>query len=588
MVETKEAIMFFRTTTSKENSYLQLVQAYRNEENKPTHRVVANLGNISHLDEQKRKKLAKSFIHAIGLKAIVSLDEIRTKQTYDYGDILPVIGIWHKLKLFDIIRESISERVDIPVDWITLILVANRFCDPQSKLGAYHWMDRSLFGLLGELFPNKKEEEKLHMFYRSLDYLVSAKESIEERLYYQLKTKQGLEVSLVFYDVTSSYFEGTDAQIGEYGYSRDHRPDRTQIVIGLVCDRHGIPFAHYVFRGNTQDKATVKGIISSLKERFNIKECIFVADRGMVTKVNLEHVINNGFNYIAGLKKHRSPLIRELIKHVNDEQIKEIKLDDIEDKKLKKTLPPNVRFIVCLNKDIAEKTFDNRQKRISKLKSFIESQKLSGQLAEITETKTKIDLFIKEQSLKRYYKTKVEKEEGIYKLIIKEDKVALDLENKLDGRFFIQTEDEGLAKEEIVFSYKHLQKVEHAFRVIKNNIDLRPIYVRLEDRIRGHVFICFLAYLVEALLEKYINQELSESVEEIKKQMNGIKILPFDFNDLGTRQEETFYLVSHISQAVRKIYSEFGVINAANPSRLRFKYEKKRSSHNLMVQLSLF
>lgn len=218
------------------------------------------------------------------------LDDLTPRESYDYGDVLPVVAIWQQLRLSEIINRCISNRVKIDVAKATLIMVANKFVDPQSKLGAWLWYDRSVFRFSQE-FKHLPPKDKglLHTLYRTLDYLTDSKEAIEKELYYQLQC-YGLETELVLYDLTSSYFEGEEAELAVPGYSRDHRPDRPQIVIGLITSKQGIPFAHYVFRGDTPAKNTVKDVVEDFKGRFGLTHCIFVGDRGLVTRINLDSI----------------------------------------------------------------------------------------------------------------------------------------------------------------------------------------------------------------------------------------------------------------------------------------------------------
>ena len=137
--------MFFRRVKSKDDQYLQLVESYRNERGVPSHRVRANLGNISSLQESELEKLCESFLRSLGAERVAFLDDLDPEQALDYGDVLPVLALWHRLRLDQIIRSALSAKIKIDVAKVALVLAANKFVDPQSKLGAYRWYDRSLF-----------------------------------------------------------------------------------------------------------------------------------------------------------------------------------------------------------------------------------------------------------------------------------------------------------------------------------------------------------------------------------------------------------------------------------------------------------
>ena len=244
----------FRTSTSNDNTYLQFVTSYRNEKGQPATRVLAGLGNITKMSEEQIERFTASYIRATGMEKRFGRVDFEAGKGYHYGSILPVIALWHQLGLEQIIDYAVSAKVAISVSRIALIQTANRFSEPGSKLACFRWYYRSLFSQMKNFvnFP-EDEDEELHTYYRALDYLCEAKEDIEKQLYYRL-LGYGLDNSLILYDITSTYFEGEQAEIGKQGFSRDRRGDLDQIVVGLVMSRDGIPIAHHVFEGNRLDK----------------------------------------------------------------------------------------------------------------------------------------------------------------------------------------------------------------------------------------------------------------------------------------------------------------------------------------------
>ncbi|MCK4448344.1 MAG: hypothetical protein KAW56_14840 [Candidatus Marinimicrobia bacterium] len=198
------------------------------------------------MSEDEIEKLTKSFIRVLGVEEKFKVNNFTVGKAYHYGTCLPAIAFWYQLGLDRIIDEALPLRVKIPVSHISLIQVANRFSDQGSKLACHRWYERSMFSQLKSIvhFPDT-EGERLHYYYRSLDYLCSLKDEIERSLYYRLKC-YNLNNSLVLYDITSVYFEGNEVSIAEKGLTRDHRPDADQIVIGLVMSRDGIPRIVYL------------------------------------------------------------------------------------------------------------------------------------------------------------------------------------------------------------------------------------------------------------------------------------------------------------------------------------------------------
>ena len=587
--------MYFKIASSKDNKYLQLVESYRNEEGKPRQRLLANLCNISKYSDEEILKLCQSFLKTLGVDKIVFLDDLAAQESYDYGDVLPVVAIWQQLRLGEILDHCVSNRVKIDVAKAALIMVANKFVDPQSKLGAWLWYDRSVFKF-SEEFKHLPAKDKglLQSLYRTLDYLTDSKNEIEKELYFQLQC-YGLETELVLYDITSSYFEGEDAEIGAYGYSRDHRPDRPQIVIGVVTSKEGIPFAHYVFEGNKVDKTTVKEVVDDLKERFGITHCIFVGDRGMVTRINLETIKDHEYDYIMGIRRHNSRIVRELLPFIKEkptDEILEIRQEQLKDKKLIKNFTTKTRFVIGFNEFVQQKVRKTRESKFSQFKAFLEELAVEGELDVVSKNMSKINAYLKQKKLKRYYCVSLQQKDDSdqFCLVLDEKSDIIEEEKLIDGHFFIQTEvkEQTLTGKEVISSYKSLQKVERIFKVLKNNIELRPIYVRKDRRIKGHVFICFLTYLIECILERTLNEHLSEyTLERMKTELARIKLVPVKLSNRITSKKNMLYFITGGNNDIQKFYSALKIINFRHPENLYFK-NNRECTGNFSDQLSLF
>ena len=587
--------MYFKIASSKDNKYLQLVESYRNEEGKPRQRLLANLCNISKCSDEEILKLCQSFLKTLGVDKIVFLDDLAAQESYDYGDVLPVVAIWQQLRLGEILDHCVSNRVKIDVAKAALIMVANKFVDPQSKLGAWLWYDRSVFKF-SEEFKHLPAKDKglLQSLYRTLDYLTDSKNEIEKELYFQLQC-YGLETELVLYDITSSYFEGEDAEIGAYGYSHDHRPDRPQIVIGVVTSKEGIPFAHYVFEGNKVDKTTVKEVVDDLKERFGITHCIFVGDRGMVTRINLETIKDHEYDYIMGIRRHNSRIVRELLPFIKEkptDEILEIRQEQLKDKKLIKNFTTKTRFVIGFNEFVQQKVRKTRENKFSQFKAFLEELAVEGDLDIVSKNMSKVNVYLKQKKLKRYYCVSLQQKDDSdqFCLVLDEKSDIIEEEKLIDGHFFIQTEvkEQTLTGKEVISSYKSLQKVERIFKVLKNNIELRPIYVRKDRRIKGHVFICFLTYLIECILERTLNEHLSEyTLERMKTELARIKLVPVKLSNRITSKKNMLYFITGGNNDIQKFYSALKIINFRHPENLYLKIYRECTG-NFSNQLSLF
>jgi transposase len=602
----------FRRTTSKGNTYLQLVASYRNENKQPATRVLANLGNISTLSEQQIERLTLSFIKAVGMEDKFQLNNFTAGKGYHYGSCLPVMALWQQLNLTDIINNALTEKVKIDVAQISLIQTANRFSDPGSKLACYRWYENSLFSQMNNFvnFPDE-EQEKLHTYYRSLDYLCSIKADIEQQLYHHFHSYRQ-DNSLILYDLTSVYFEGEQAELAVPGYSRDHRPDADQIVVGVVINGEGIPIAHHIFKGNTVDKTTVADTVADLERRFSIKNVIFVGDRGLLTSSNIDAVKSHGCNYIMGMQRRNRRIIIYLLEKIcyteqelaSDEIIiKEASYCDLSNK-LQQDYDPNVRFIICYNKQIAEQNKQRRQKNLTKFSQLLKQINQQGSLQQIKESHHKLKSFLSRYKMTKFYQLDIEPlssaDEEQYQLKLTQNDAAISCEENLDGKFFIQTEVSGgqLDRQQVLTSYKSLQKVERAFRVVKDELDIRPVYVRKESRIRGHVMICYLSLLMEILIEKKLDELFPELIDsEHKKQLvrkskrteneghtmatlmeelDTIRLVPLYIN--GT--DKPRYISTSFGNSMKKFFTSLGIVNASDPQYLRFQNPKQTRDKN--------
>jgi transposase len=196
-------------------------------------------------------------------------------------------------------------RIKIDVAKYVEMMVINRCAEPLSKLGATRWVGRTCYAAMKGYSDLPLDVE---YFYRSMDYLLRIKDELERALYDRLRTLFSVNVRLTFYDITSTFFYTDNCPIGKKGWSRDKRPDKEQIVIGVVTSYEGYPIKHYVFEGNTKDETTVIEVVKALKKEYNIEETTFVGDRGMITKLNVATIEREGFGYIMGVKHRQSEM----------------------------------------------------------------------------------------------------------------------------------------------------------------------------------------------------------------------------------------------------------------------------------------
>jgi transposase len=381
-------------------------------------------------------------------------------------------------------------------------MVANRLLDPASKR-------RTITEWLSSVaLPPSVNPPSLDQCYRAVDTVSHAKEATEAHLYSQLCNLTNLDLRLVCYDITSSYFE--TVAVGEkrfsslaFGYSRDHRSDRPQIVIGLLVTGDGIPIAHHVFSGNTSDVSTLPGVMEDLQTRFGVGRIALVADRGLISEDNLDEVAARGFEHVLATRLH------------HDDEVAAV-LEQAISKDSDWTAVPEARCF-C-----AEITHNNRRFVVvfSPVRYFrdrarhailcakvedgliaLEARVRAGRLSDPAKIGAAADRILRDSGVSRCFKITVRRDSFSWDF---DEKARRYDEELLCGRYVIST---SLDKDEVpaaqVVRYdRSLLNVEHRFRVLKDFLELRPIFHWTEDRVRGHVALCVLAATIEAVMVK--------------------------------------------------------------------------------------
>ena len=509
--------------------YVKIVENYWYK-GQSRQRVVANLGNLEKFKNKELENLIKGLAR-ICEREDLNVENLKTKKSPRYADILVARHLWKELGLDKLIDGYMRHtEAEMPVELISFLMVANRLIKPKSKLATCSWYKEKVY--LPEL---ENTNFAPHDFYRSMDYLEEMKEDIEKDLYYEICDLFTLELNLVFYDTTSSYFEGKGPPLAKHGKSKDHRPDKHQIVIGLLVTDEGIPIAHKVFEGDKPDKATVIETINDLKKRFSLKRVIFVADRGMVSQANLDYIEEQSFSYIVTLKKRRLNEAKKAIeatfadleeKRKKYEEEKKNKSEEEEEKLLfsEYKADDGPRYLVCLNpekrkddKIYREKRIKKGEKNLEKIKRSIES----GQLKD-RETILKKATLALDKTNRKYFSYSSPKNGLFSYSLIKE---VLQEEKRLDGIFIIKSTAYDLSPQQLIRQYKNLTGVEKAFKEIKDFLRLRPIRHHEDNRVRAHVFICVLSYLLEKILEKKMRQtHLMITAREALDRLDDIRV----------------------------------------------------------------
>ena len=297
----------------REYQYLLISESYRDAKGRSTTRDVAKLGNLDVFSKQAVSSLVDGLIRLFDLEEVGRTEQIEILSSLEHGSIIFWKALWERLGIGAMIQAQMptcDSRITLKVAKYVEMMVINRCVAPRSKLATSRWVDTTCYAAMQGY---RDLPRKVEYFYRSMDYLLKAKEPIEAAIYKQLQNLFSINVRLTFHDITSSFFHHDGCSLGARGHSRDHRSDLEQVVIGVVTSFEGYPIKHYVFEGNTKDESTVAEVVARLKQEYRIEETTFVGDRGMISKLNLRKISDEGFDYIMGVKHRQDEMMPMLL-----------------------------------------------------------------------------------------------------------------------------------------------------------------------------------------------------------------------------------------------------------------------------------
>ena len=461
-----------RKRDGSERRYLQLVENYR-AEGRARQRVVANLGRLDRLRGGELDRLVASLSRYAERTRVVDLaEELKAEWAREWGiplvceRLLSELGVEAELE-----RALAGRRIRAPLAGAVLALVSNRISEPASKLGCDRWLERARHARFAGL--------ELHHLYRACDLLCELKDELELTLWDRRRTLLEQELELVFFDTTATSFEGERlAGWARLGHSKDRRPDRLQLVVGILSTRQGIPIAHRVFPGNGSDVAAFLEAIGELKQRFQVKRVVVVSDRGTVSKRTLEALQAAGFDSIVGVRLRKLKAARAVL--ARSGRYREV----ASNLRVKQVVHEGVRSIVCHNPEAAAE--DARER--AEIVAHLEQELAKGQAR-----------LVASRGYRRYLTVAPDA------LAIDKKKIADDA--RYDGKWVLRTSTE-LPADEVALAYKSLWQAERLFRTCKGPLSWRPVYLWTEKRVRGHLVACFLALVCEAeLFHRLASQE---------------------------------------------------------------------------------
>ena len=495
--------------SKNEHLYWELVESFRTERG-PRQRVVAYLGDISQSECQELKREAEDkkgywqsrLFDAEGEPEWGEVDtkRVRVGRVRDFGGYWLGLHMLDKLELNSFLEQTLPHgREDIDWSIMSLALVLWRLCEPSSELYMVeHLYEKSP---LADLLGISEEKMNDHRLYRSLDKLLPHKAALEKHLKERLGELFHLEYDLLLYDVTSTYFEGeaADNRQAKRGYSRDHRPDCKQVCIALVVSREGLPLGYEVFDGNRHDVTTVEDIVTKIESQYGRSERIWVMDRGMISDDNLEFLQSKKRRYIIGTPKSQLKNFEQELLSQDWEQIR----DGLEVKACRSPEGEET-FVLCRSKErgLKEKAIHERfEKRIDKgLEKIAESCRKRKQKVGSIERRVGRLLGANTRAAGLF---KVEVKEGKdSKVEIAWQKVEIwrQWAELSEGYYMLRTNIKDWKAGDLWEAYIQLTQAETAFRIHKSDLKLRPIWHQKEDRVKAHILVCFLAYVLWKML----------------------------------------------------------------------------------------
>lgn len=543
--------MYIRTTQRQNRDgstirYLQLAESvWDPEKQRSQTRIVYNLGRQEELDIEAMRRLAKSILRIACPDDLARLEAeaealgqpIQINWAKEYGGLYLLRALWDRLGLGEEILRAASDRPTAPLlAEAAFLLVANRALAPDSKLGLYdRWLE--------EIFWPGAEGIELHHLYLALDRLAEEKERIEEAVFFRVADLLSLDVDLLFYDTTSVHFEtetedSGDEGLRKWGHSKDHRPDAPQVVVGLAVTRDGLPVKSWVFPGNTADVSTIETVKKDLAG-WRLNRVVYVADGGCLSEDNLQTLARGGSGYIVGVPLRKSKEAAQVLARpgrfrtvADNLQVKEVQVPSEAEAPV---ATRRRRYIVCFNPKEAERQRLHR----AEILELLEAELKAMDARPDAHPRAACTLM----SSRRF---------GPYLKQLKSGRLRIDQarvrrEEKLDGKWLLVTNDVTLSPEDTALGYKQLLRVEESFRRLKHGIDIRPMYHRDEDRIRGHVFACILALLLERVAERDTGQTWSH----IRQHFFRLKMVAYEGS--GGRVVQTTELTHEQRKALKTL-----------------------------------
>ena len=528
----------------EEYGYWSLVESVRTARG-PRQRVVASIGKLPGLDkeerigweeigriltgkEQQQDSLFEKIAEAPSW-AMVNINRVSVERLRSFGDIYLALLLWQRLGFAEFCKEQMSEgREAIPWSVMACILSVARFCAPSSELQiAESWYDKTALDDLLGVPTDRINDDRL---YRSLDVLLPHKDALCKHLQDRYGELFGETFDFLFYDITSTYFEGTALgnPQAKRGYSRDSRPDCPQVCIGLVTSKEGLPVAFEVFDGNRTDVTTTEEMVMIMESKYGKANRIWVMDRGMVSEENIEFMQERGARYLIGTPKS---MLRKFEAELLAKDWEEVH-PGVEVKKCASPEGKDETFVLCRSEGRKKKETAILNRFVIRLETGLNKLKEQADLGKLRDSKKaerRIGRLLERNSRAGSLFDVIVTETGAGKdtrlsiqITKNEDRYQWALQS--GGNYILRTNWKEADPKIIWKRYIQLTEVEDAFRTEKHDLGMRPIYHRKQDRTQAHILVCFLSLAMWRTLQQWMKtsglgtapRKLIEEMREVR------------------------------------------------------------------------
>ena len=562
--------MFLKITRSGPRQYLQLVEAFRDDAGKAKHRTLVTLGRLDQLTESLDSVIS-GLLKVTGRPDFLNAPspDVEFESARALGNVWALNELWDSLGFGELRRVFKKTRHSIDIEALIRVMVFNRLCDPESKLGVLRWLDTVAM-------PGVEMESITHQhLLRSMDALVDHQTEVDAVVANLLRPLIDQELSVVFYDMTSIRTEGTSDQEGDvrrFGMAKEGLIAR-QVMLGVVQTGDGLPIYHEVFAGNTAESPTLLPTLKTVLERFpSIRRVVLVADRGLLSLDNLEALseirLESGepLEFVLAVPGRRYSEFAELLDTFQAQCV------DAEQEIVAELPWRGLRLVVAHDPDVAKDAQALRRERIEALEAQASAWvgKLDAQDAgvkargkKLSDSGAKARLYhaVKEAHLANIIRVDLKNELFAYEI----DPDALALAELMDGKLLLVTNTPDLSPQGVVDRYKSLADIERGFRVLKSEIEIGPVFHRLPSRIKAHAAICFIALI----LYRVMRQRLRSADAQLSPERALAELQKLQHHQIRINQAERPVTgISRLSDTQDRVFAALKLKKPTQPQQL--------------------